>query len=96
MSPTNVDGRNSLFTDVQWSQLSRTFDLSERQYEVLRLIFEGRSRKAIAAFLGIRVPTVDVHITRLFRRFGVRTTLQLVLRVVGEMLPPPDRSAGNE
>jgi DNA-binding NarL/FixJ family response regulator len=45
---------------------------------VLKLLLEGLSNKEIAAHLGIAEVTVKAHLTRLYRRYGVRTRLQLL------------------
>jgi len=45
---------------------------------VLKLLFEGLSNKEIAKRLGIAEVTVKARLTRLYRRFGVKTRLQLL------------------
>lgn len=52
--------------------------ISIRQYEVLTGIAHGETAKDTAARLGIAPGTVEVHRTRLRRRFGARTTPHLV------------------
>lgn len=52
--------------------------LSIRQYEVLTAIARGETAKETAARLGISTCTVEVHRSRLRRRFGARTTPHLV------------------
>jgi DNA-binding NarL/FixJ family response regulator len=42
----------------------------------------GRSDRQIAYELGIAVPTVRTHVTRLFRRFDLCDRIELVLHVV--------------
>lgn len=45
--------------------------LTERQFDVLRLLAKGKSNKAIAAELGIGVDMVKEHTSNIFRRLGV-------------------------
>jgi DNA-binding NarL/FixJ family response regulator len=53
--------------------------LSPRQSEVLRLIFDGKNDKQVAAALKIRTPTVRTHVRRLFQRLDVNDRTQLVI-----------------
>jgi DNA-binding NarL/FixJ family response regulator len=46
--------------------------LSPRQREVLRLMADGRSTRAIGQELGISVKTVEAHRSELMRRLGIR------------------------
>lgn len=52
--------------------------LSPRQRDVLAGIAGGETAKDTAARLGIATCTVEVHRSRLRRRFGARTTPHLV------------------
>ena len=45
--------------------------LSPRQWEVLRLLVQGRSNKEIARTLGLAVGTVKIHTAILFSKLGV-------------------------
>lgn len=47
--------------------------LTERELEVLSLLAEGLSNKAIAARLYLSVRTVDGHLSNLYSRLGVRS-----------------------
>lgn len=52
--------------------------LTPRQREVLQLIAEGRTTKAIAKRLDISVKTVESHRVQLMERLGVRSVPELV------------------
>ena len=45
--------------------------LTPREAEILRLLAAGYSRGEVAALLGIRYPTVNTHVDRIFRALGV-------------------------
>ena len=49
--------------------------LSEREREVLGLIAEGMSNKAIAARLYVTERTVEAHVTQIFQKLGFRDPL---------------------
>jgi LuxR family maltose regulon positive regulatory protein len=52
--------------------------LTERELEVLRLIADGASNRAIAEQLVITVGTVKRHINNLFGKLGVRSRTQAI------------------
>ncbi len=53
--------------------LRAALGLSERQAEVLRWIAQGKSNADIGEILGISLPTVKMHVTRLFETLGCET-----------------------
>ncbi len=52
-------------------------ELTEREREVMTLVIEGRSNKAIADALSISVRTVEVHRARVFDKMAVRSAVEL-------------------
>jgi non-specific serine/threonine protein kinase len=52
--------------------------LTEREYEVLRLVAEGLSSKVIGGQLFISPSTVNYHLTSIFNKLGVNTRAQAV------------------
>ena len=52
--------------------------LSDREYEVLRLLVGGRTVSDIASNLFLSVKTISTYRTRLMEKLGVRTTADLV------------------
>lgn len=61
-------------------------NLTGRERQVLRAVFEGQSNKEIAASLGISESSVKAALQQLFQKTGVRTRSQLV-RVALEQFP---------
>ncbi len=53
--------------------------LTPRQKEVLALLAEGKSNKAIADRLGLSPGTVKVHMTRIFKSLGVSNRTEAVV-----------------
>lgn len=74
---------NPLFSENQWHRVSRELNLSPRQGALAQSLLLGRSDKQIAREMGITVPTVRSHITRLFRKFDVSDRIELILYFVG-------------
>ncbi len=60
--------------------------LTQRELEIVRLIFADEPEQSIAAALGISVNTVRTHLKRLYHKLGVASRAGLVLRLVGEYL----------
>jgi len=52
--------------------------LTRREQDILELLSEGKSQKEIAAALGIANSTVESHKARLFSKFQVRSSAELI------------------
>jgi DNA-binding NarL/FixJ family response regulator len=52
--------------------LARIDELTDREREVLALIAEGLSNRAIAARLVVTLKTVETHIRQVFLKLGLR------------------------
>lgn len=63
---------------VHESARTRLATLSPREREVLELVVAGNSTKEIAAALGIRPKTVEIHRTNLVRKVRVDSLAELV------------------
>ncbi len=70
-----------IFANEQWEILIRELRLSPRQSQVIQLLFSGLSDKQIAMHLEIAVPTVRTHLTRLFSRFSLQDSNELIVHV---------------
>jgi DNA-binding NarL/FixJ family response regulator len=65
--------------------------LTPRQREILQLIAEGHTTKAIAQRLGLGVKTVETHRTQMMKRLGIHDIAGLVRYAIrmGMVLPEP-------
>ena len=70
-----------IFSEKEWDVLVNELSLSPRQSEVIHLLLNGRSDKQVAMELGIAVPTVRTHLSRLFSRFNLQDRNELILRI---------------
>ena len=70
--------------------------LSERQLDVLALIMQGHSNKAICRWLNLAEPTVKNHVTALLRTFNVpnRTALVVAVNKLDWKPPLPPKASG--
>jgi DNA-binding NarL/FixJ family response regulator len=52
--------------------------LSDRERQVLQVLTEGAENRAIAAFLGITVNTVEKHLEKVYKKLGVTSRTEAV------------------
>ncbi|MBT9609292.1 LuxR family two component transcriptional regulator [Aquabacterium commune] len=74
LSPSEVD-----FPAPDEDSALRTIRLTPRQKDVLQWILKGCTNHAIATALGISAETVKLHVSAIFRAYGVHSRTQLVL-----------------
>jgi DNA-binding CsgD family transcriptional regulator len=67
----------------------RSGQLTETEERIARLAADGRSNKEIAAALFVSVHTVEAHLTRVYRKLGIRSRSQLS----GRLQPRTDPAA---
>jgi len=75
-----------LLTDEQWPRIGRRLGFTERELQIVRLVFEDENERNIATHLGISLNTVHTHLKHLYGKLGVNTRVGLVLRVFREYL----------
>ena len=80
----NVSG-NSNSMDLQLEKAAKNFSLSEREFDVLKLVADGRSNNEISEQIKISVSTVKKHIYNIFNKAGVNSRTQLLNLVYGNM-----------
>ena len=77
---------SALLSETAWAEVARTLQLSGRELQIVRGVFDNHKETAIAADLGIAPRTVDTHLERLYRKLTVTTRVALVLRVMEQAL----------
>lgn len=55
--------------------------LSNREWDVLTLLLQGKSNKLIAASLGISDRTVEFHLKNIYAKFQVSSRIELILKL---------------
>ena len=76
----------SLLSARQWASISFSLGLSDREFDVVQGVFDGCNEGSIAQKLGISAHTVHTHLDRLYRKLGVTTRSELILRVFAEFV----------
>jgi DNA-binding CsgD family transcriptional regulator len=55
--------------------------LSDREWEVVEQVLQGKSNKMIASSLGISRRTVEFHLKNIYAKYEVRSRIELVLKL---------------
>jgi DNA-binding CsgD family transcriptional regulator len=55
--------------------------LSDREWEVVKLLQQGKSNKLIASSLGISERTVEFHLKNIFDKFQVSSRVELIIKL---------------
>jgi DNA-binding NarL/FixJ family response regulator len=70
--------------------------LSAREQQVARLVAEGRTNPGVANALGLTPRAVELHLSRIYRKLGVRTRRELEAALVGFAHPDGGGAASKE
>jgi DNA-binding CsgD family transcriptional regulator len=71
-----------VFSKKAWEAIAVSLELSGRELEIVRSVFEDRTEYAIATDLHISPHTVHTHVERLHHKLRVANRVQLVLRIL--------------
>jgi DNA-binding CsgD family transcriptional regulator len=77
---------SKLLTEPAWQAVARSFDLTHRELQILRAVFDDGTEFATGVDLGISAHTVHAHSRQLFHKLGVSTRVGAVLRVWNELV----------
>ena len=71
-----------------WMQMDSTKDteLTEREFEVLRLVVAGKTNQEIGFALGISPRTVEKHVDSLYTKMGVNSRVEAAVSAVRDKL----------
>ena len=67
--------------DATCARLARTYDLTRREEDVLRLLMEGRTFAEAADQLVVSLNTVKSHVRRIYAKMGVAGKADLLEKV---------------
>ncbi len=70
-----------VLSDDSWGHIAGELRLSPREFQIARGLLEGRSEAEIGQSNGISGHTVHSHLLRLFRKVGVHSRTELLLRI---------------
>lgn len=58
----------------------------ERENDVIKLLTQGKSNKQIALELGISNRTVEFHLSNIYKKLGVKSRSEAILKVINSQL----------
>lgn len=71
-------------TTLNASPNKNSYDLSQREIDVIKLVIEGFSNQEIAANLKLSPDTIKSHIRRIMEKMGVNDRTQIAVKAVRE------------
>ena len=86
-------GHLQLSEDV-WVRVCARLQLSPREIQVVRGVFDDQKELCIAHRLGISPHTVNTYLQRLYAKLDVSSRPQLILRIMGEYLSATGATRG--
>jgi DNA-binding CsgD family transcriptional regulator len=75
-----------LLAPSQWGAIQESLKLSDRELQITKQVFNDEKEATIARKLGISSHTVHTHLERLYRKLGVSSRCELLVRIFGEHL----------
>lgn len=75
-----------MLSGLAWTKIAGSLDLSTRQVQIVRAVFDDFTEFAIASNLGISQHTVHTHLERIHRKLGAHDRVEMVLLVLAEFL----------
>jgi two-component system, NarL family, nitrate/nitrite response regulator NarL len=75
-----ANGAAIMYQPKTLSDIAEPFaELSHRQHQVVTLVCDGLSNKAIAEKLGVTEGTVKIHLHSIFEQLSVRSRIELMI-----------------
>jgi DNA-binding CsgD family transcriptional regulator len=75
-----------MFCPPAWAAMARSLQLSGRELQLVRGVFDDQKDLALASALGISVHTIHTHFERLHHKLAINGRPQLIQRVMQEFL----------
>ena len=72
-------------------KLSKEFDLTRRQEQILRMVFEGNSNQEIAEKMHISANTVKTHLRHIYEKLHVSNRQEILQKIADETKQENDR-----
>ena len=94
--PVRVAQRPStLLRKAQWRVIADALDLSDRQLEIVRCVFDGLDEASISRELDISHHTVHTYLDRLYRKLAIKSRCELIVQVFLAYLSRQDDAGGD-
>jgi DNA-binding NarL/FixJ family response regulator len=84
MTPSIANRVLKMVRDRPDTRSKETFDLSDREKEILTCLVKGMSYKMVASNCYISIETVNVHIKNIYKKLHVHSKSEAVAKLLGE------------
>lgn len=74
-----------LISKEEWIYVQMSYGFTNRQMQILKLLFEGLDSDKIARRLKIRYNTVKAHFGHMYNRAGVQNKAELIMQIFNIM-----------
>ncbi|RMG49200.1 MAG: LuxR family transcriptional regulator [Acidobacteria bacterium] len=78
-----LQGRGVL-APLEWRMIAERLQLSPRELQVVQSVFDDKKEYAAALDLGISEHTFHTYLERLYRKLGVHSRCELIVRIFAE------------
>ena len=75
---------SAMFSSPAWAAIARSLQLSARELQIVRAVFDDQKENTMARALGISIHTIHTHVDRLHHKLAITDRAQLLLRVTQE------------
>ena len=72
----------SLRGEMPWKKIQEVFNLTRREIDILRLLFQGKSDKEMAEELFVSVYTIKDHLGNIRKKMQVFTRTRIITKVL--------------
>jgi len=70
-----------LISKEEWMDVQVSYEFTDRQMQILKLLLEGLDSDKIARRLKIRYNTVKAHFGHMYNRAGVQNKAELIMQI---------------
>lgn len=70
-----------LINKAKWNHVQKSCRFTDRQMQILKLLFEGLDGDRIAQRLKIRYNTLKAHFGHMYKRVGVQNKAELIMQI---------------
>jgi len=74
--------KSIVFSTKEWGKIRKIFKFSNREEDVLRMVFQGYNNEQVARGLNISYNTVKAHLANIYRRMGVGSKSEAIIHIL--------------
>jgi DNA-binding CsgD family transcriptional regulator len=76
----------AMLSDHAWLEIAAALDITRREQQIIQAVFDNLTEARIAERFKLSPHTIHMHMNRLFKKLGVSSRTELVLRIVEQMI----------